>query len=160
MKCPCCTHQLEIVHSGKLQLEGCTSGCGGLWFDAGELEKVDEGFEGVAEELFRLVAHANVVIDREKQRYCPKCSSVALDRHCHDGAYQLELDLCDGCGGCWLDMGELVGVRHLNDLRNAAQEAQEQFMEKLANDKAMARRPSASMGLALIRAEKAASKHV
>jgi Zn-finger nucleic acid-binding protein len=135
MKCPCCTHQLQIVRSGKLQLDGCTNGCGGLWFDAGELEKVDEGHEGIAKELFRLVAHANVVIDREKERNCPKCSAVALDRHCYDGAYHLEVDLCDGCGGCWLDMGELAEVRDQNDLRNAALEAQQEFLAKLSHDK-------------------------
>ncbi len=37
---------------------------------------------------------------------CPKCASALVEVHYHG----VELDKCSGCGGVWLDVGELERV--------------------------------------------------
>ena len=42
MKCPACFNQLTEMQVGSLVVDVCDGGCGGIWFDAFELQQVDE----------------------------------------------------------------------------------------------------------------------
>ena len=40
MKCPSCKNPLREKSAGGMTLDVCYGGCGGIWFDAAELERV------------------------------------------------------------------------------------------------------------------------
>ena len=42
MQCPACFHQLTQLQVGNLFVDVCQGGCGGIWFDGFELQRVDE----------------------------------------------------------------------------------------------------------------------
>ena len=41
MKCPACKSPLREKGAGEMTLDICYGGCGGIWFDASELERVN-----------------------------------------------------------------------------------------------------------------------
>ena len=135
MKCPACASTMQQLETHSAVIEVCTSGWGGLWFDAGELEKFDDGTEGISETILRSLPNSNQLIDRAKQRYCPKCSSQPLNRNFQDDSYHLEIDECSNCSGVWLDLGELQAVRNLNDLKTGAAKIMSAHREKSTNEK-------------------------
>ena len=45
MKCPACSRELAEVQVGSLLVDVCQGGCGGIWFDAFELQRMDEAHE-------------------------------------------------------------------------------------------------------------------
>ena len=52
MHCPKCGMDLATVQLRGTEVDACGS-CGGLWLDAGELEKLQEGFFGSVLKVFR-----------------------------------------------------------------------------------------------------------
>ena len=42
MKCPACGNELSQMVAGEITVDVCKGGCGGIWFDHFELQKVDE----------------------------------------------------------------------------------------------------------------------
>ena len=114
MKCPACSAPLFEVKSGEVLVDVCKNACGGVWFDAKELDKLDEEQEAVPHQILRPIKNANVAIDFNRKRECPRCAGKALTKSLHDEHYQLELDECQGCGGIWLDLGELENLRNDN----------------------------------------------
>ena len=114
MKCPACSGTLAAISAGSVTLDICTTQCGGIWFDKSELERFDEHAEPVAEHILRAVKNSNAVIDRAKERFCPKCSGHKLSKSYYDSEYNVEVDECIQCGGTWLDLGELHVLRLQN----------------------------------------------
>lgn len=131
MRCPSCSSQLEEKKVNNLILDICQSGCGGIWFDAGELEKIDDTSENVPKEILRPIKNQNVVIDRSKQRNCPKCSSSPLNNNAYNEQYHIEIDNCLTCGGIWLDLGEIETLRSHNTSQTERTSIINAFMEKV-----------------------------
>ena len=111
MKCPSCSSSLAAVKADDVLLELCSTGCGGIWFDQGELAKFDEPHEPIGQHILRALKDANVVVDHSKQRFCPKCVSHSLSRLYYDSQKDVEVDQCTQCSGFWLDLGELHRLR-------------------------------------------------
>ena len=78
-----------------------------------ELEKVDERHEPAGRLLDGIERDENVVIDHSKQFRCPKCEELVMLRHFFSFKHEVEVDECPGCGGIWLDRGELEKIRDL-----------------------------------------------
>lgn len=114
MKCPACSNSLHTREATTFLVDICCDGCGGIWLDQGELVKCDEVNEPFPAELLRVIKNSNVVIDRNKQRKCPKCSDSQLGRIVVDPEIRFEIDQCSVCNGCWLDIGELEFIRNRN----------------------------------------------
>jgi Zn-finger nucleic acid-binding protein len=111
MKCPACGNTLlEMVVEG-ITLDVCKGGCGGIWFDNFELQKVDEPQESAGESLLDLEQDESIVVDHSKRRGCPKCNGVIMMRHFFSAKMEIEVDECPSCGGFWLDYGELKNIR-------------------------------------------------
>src|SRR6266436_2061578 len=89
MKCPACFNELSQLQVGKLTVDVCHGGCGGIWFVAFELQRVDP----------------------TRKRECPRCEGIKLQRHFFSAKRRVEVDQCPNCGGYWLDAGELALVR-------------------------------------------------
>lgn len=92
-QCPGCETAMIAQRDGKTLVVDFCAGCGGLWLDKGELEA--EGAR-LPDDLPRVTA--------AKPRTCPRCVKP-LDTV---KGREVELDLCPGCGGVFLDRGELT----------------------------------------------------
>jgi Zn-finger nucleic acid-binding protein len=111
MKCPACFNELTEIQVGSLAVDVCQGGCGGIWFDAFELQRVDEQDETEGESLLNIQHDGRIVLDRSRKRECPRCAGVKLHRHFFSAKRQVEVDQCPNCAGYWLDAGELAMIR-------------------------------------------------
>ena len=110
MKCPACDNALSPTTTDSITVDVCKNGCGGLWFDAGELEKVDNATESAGEALLDMEGNGSSPAPNG-QRMCPKCTGQPMMRHFASTRKQVEVDECPGCAGVWLDSGELGRIR-------------------------------------------------
>lgn len=111
MQCPACDHALQPVTVGSLTVDACEGGCGGLWFDAFELKKVDEAHESEGEALLNVRRDPGLQVDHERRRHCPRCANIVMMRHFTSPKKLVLVDECPSCGGYWLDAGELAALR-------------------------------------------------
>ena len=111
MKCPACFNQLKQVQIGSLVVDVCEGGCGGVWFDAFELQRVDEEQELAGERLLEIRRDERIKVDPARKRECPRCEGIKLKRHFSSAKRRVEVDECPNCGGYWLDGGELAKIR-------------------------------------------------
>jgi Zn-finger nucleic acid-binding protein len=111
MKCPACFNELTQLQVGSLVVDVCQGGCGGIWFDAFELQKVDEESEKAGEPLLHVRRNERLTVDQTRKRECPRCAGVKLHRHFFSARRRVEVDQCPNCAGYWLDAGELALVR-------------------------------------------------
>ena len=81
MKCPACFDELTAFQVGNLTVDVCQGGCGGVWFDAFELQKVDEERESIGEPLLHIERDEHLIVDQSRKRECPRCAGVKLHRH-------------------------------------------------------------------------------
>jgi Zn-finger nucleic acid-binding protein len=110
MDCPVCKVELVNVSVGKVLIDACLNGCGGLWFDQMELRKFDEPHEAFDEKLLKLENTRPQSI-RPKKLRCPRCETIVMMRHFFSIKRNVEVDECAQCGGVWLDAGELDAIR-------------------------------------------------
>jgi Zn-finger nucleic acid-binding protein len=111
MRCPACFNELSQLKVGELVVDVCQGGCGGIWFDAFELQKVDEENESLGEPLLHIRRNERLTVDQSRKRECPRCTGVKLHRHFFSAKRRVEVDQCPNCAGYWLDAGELALVR-------------------------------------------------
>ena len=121
MKCPACYNELDPAQVGSLVVDVC-HGCGGTWFDAFELQKVDQEEEAAGQRLLHVEHDPQVMVDPTRKRACPRCEGVKLHRHFFSAKRRVQVDECPSCGGYWLDAGELAAIR--------AEQAVEAHLEK------------------------------
>ena len=111
MRCPACFNELAELQVGNVVLDACQGGCGGIWFDAFELQKVDEEAETVGAPLLQLQRDERIIVDPSRKRECPRCTGIKLHRHFFSAKRRVEVDQCPNCNGYWLDAGELALIR-------------------------------------------------
>jgi Zn-finger nucleic acid-binding protein len=116
MQCPACFHALTEVQVGSLLVDVCQGGCGGIWFDAFELQQVDGPAEAAGESLLHIQRDERVAVDALRKRDCPRCPGIKLYRHFFSAQRRVEVDQCPNCGGYWLDAGELELIRQEHGL--------------------------------------------
>jgi Zn-finger nucleic acid-binding protein len=102
---------LTEIQVGSVAVDVCKNGCGGIWFDAFELERVDDEKESAGELLVDIHRDEAVVVDPNRKRECPRCDGIKLQRHFFSAKRKVEVDQCPNCGGYWLDAGELAQIR-------------------------------------------------
>lgn len=110
MKCPACFNELSQMQVGSLVVDVCQDGCAGIWFDAFELQHVDEETEP-GEPLLHICRDPQVVVDSSRKRECPRCPGIKLHRHFFSAKRRIQVDQCPNCAGYWLDAGELAQIR-------------------------------------------------
>lgn len=130
MKCPRCDNTLDEVQAGAIKIDLCRDGCGGIWFDSGEINSFDETKELDPEKCFSL---NNLKGGRSNPppRACPKCNGEVLVRQFFDPKHQIEVEVCWGCGGLWLDPGELSQIRNQFVDAAARQEAGDRMASQI-----------------------------
>lgn len=114
MRCPACRNTLDPRDSGDIRVDVCRA-CGGIWFDRFELKKMDEPHEPIADDILNVGEAGPAKADRSERHRCPRCHDLIMMRHYFSVREEVEIDECPGCGGVWLDRGELSKVRGLFD---------------------------------------------
>lgn len=109
MHCPGCIGVLQEVSIPPVMVDVCVQGCKGIWFDRGELEKVLKKSPD-ADQLMNSTGWEVKVPVAGALRHCPRCVDTGLKTFQWGTTYPVELDVCPGCGGYWLDAGELLLV--------------------------------------------------
>lgn len=148
MKCPACNGVLQEMKAGDVFVDVCQGGCGGIWFDNFEIKKFDEPHESTGEQLLDIEQDESLVVDRTQKLKCPKCTDVVMMRHFFSVKKEVEVDECPGCGGFWLDAGELVKIRSLFTTEEERhQAARDYFSEVFGGElSAMAAENEAKLG--------------
>ncbi len=132
MECPACHGTLSRVTAGGVDLDVCRDGCGGIWFDAFELKKLDEPNEYAGDELLSLSRAAGVTLDQTVRYMCPHClDHTVMMRHFFSARRAVTVDECPECGGYWLDVGELRQIRDEFPDEAARRAAADQYFDEV-----------------------------
>ncbi len=109
MICPVCKKGALIVEYRNIELDYCPT-CGGVWFDAGELELLIEaaGMGDHKRYLDGIIGAPEAAIP-EKKRKCPICRHKMKKTYL-DEDKKILVDICHVGDGIWFDGGE---VQHL-----------------------------------------------
>jgi hypothetical protein len=107
MNCPACKKPLREKNVSGMTLDVCHGGCGGIWFDATELQRVDARAAATLHSVRQYGAPKPVLTE---PRICPRCPPQFLDRRWFSDAKTVEIDQCGKCGGIWLDDGEFTRI--------------------------------------------------
>ena len=137
-RCVKCEQELRLATVGDVEVDLCPA-CGGLWLDHQELQQLAEmpneklvGLQdlvrksGTEGNPYRQAAWAEHSEAERLDLPCPACASGKLTRAV---VGNINLEVCSGCAGVFLDAGELEqAIGEVRDRR-----------EKLATIAAMAR---------------------
>jgi hypothetical protein len=137
MLCPACGAGLSPLVVDEVTVDVCHAGCGGVWFDNKELRAMDEPSEP-AEVVLALYPRTEV--DASRRRSCPTCAETVMMQHFSSVRREVLVDECPGCGGIWLDAGELAAIREefdtAADRRRAATTLANPALDRMAEDMA------------------------
>jgi len=101
MKCPKCSHPLEIIKMSKVTLDRCTD-CKGIWFDNLELSSLLKDFISLPKDE---EPASKKLTNEPGALKCPKCLiSLKTSKSLLNSS--LEIDTCSKCSGIWLDFRE------------------------------------------------------
>ena len=134
MECPACQNQMKQIKASDITVDVCEGGCGGIWFDNFEIKKFNEPHESEGEQLLNIERKKDISVDRSKRLKCPKCDDIVMIRHFFSVKKEVEVDECPGCGGFWLDAGELAKIRSLFKTEQEREKAAEEYFSEIFGD--------------------------
>jgi Zn-finger nucleic acid-binding protein len=106
--CPRCTKVLEEVTACGVRIEGC-HGCGGAWFDQGELTEVAKADPGCLTTIDEQFSPNRAYTPAERPLNCPVCNRrLATFEFRHFPG--IPARGCSQCKGVWMDHGELAAI--------------------------------------------------
>lgn len=129
MNCPACGKTMSEITIGKLVVDACRDGCGGLWFDKGEIRGVDEAGEA-ADPLLGIEPVAGAA-DQTQRRLCPRDPGIVMMRRFWSVKQAVTIDECPACAGVFLDAGELARIRSEFTSEADRRKAQQAFYDSL-----------------------------
>jgi Zn-finger nucleic acid-binding protein len=98
-----CKSPLREQSVGGMTLDVCHGGCGGIGFDAKELERASAREATTLHTIWTVpISHVQLT----DPRLCPRCPQQRLERKWFSDLQQVEIDQCPQCAGVWLDAGE------------------------------------------------------
>lgn len=117
LRCPACGEVMKkiFIPDAGINIDICSEGCGGIYFDSKELQNFQKGNDSGVNEINKyLDGKTFAPTDTTRIRMCPNCSAKMVKTRIH--GLNVEIDTCYSCGGVFLDNGELefirAGVRH------------------------------------------------
>jgi len=96
------TNNQVVTKKDHISYDVCEK-CGGLWLDAGELDKMAFQVQGSIEYCEQ---EKDAEPETEKMK-CPRCDDSTLEKVRFLESDGIHLHLCKNCGGFWLNGGEL-----------------------------------------------------
>ncbi len=128
MKCPACFNELVPLQVGSVTVDVCQGGCGGIWFDAFELQRIEQEDDTATQWLMNVERDPRIQVDPQRKRECPRCTGVKLMRHFHSAKRRVDVDDCPGGGGLWLDAGELARIRAELEMKRQLAQGQQPYL--------------------------------
>lgn len=112
LKCPACGKDLEkvFIPAQGINVDICTEGCGGIFFDNREFNSFDEKDEDISKILEKINNKEFKKVDTKAERFCPNCGTKMV-KNCSSIHQTIETDDCYSCGGKFLDRDELLKIR-------------------------------------------------
>lgn len=112
LTCPACGKQMEkvFIPSEGINLDICTEGCGGIYFDNREFKDFDEKNEDISAILDKISGKEFQKVDDTAVRTCPNCGSKMV-KNGSSIKQSIIVDDCYNCGGKFLDNNELQKIR-------------------------------------------------
>ncbi len=112
LKCPACGKDMEkvFIPSQGINLDICTQGCGGIYFDNREFANFDEQDEDISAILEKIANKEFEKVDTTQDRICPNCGAKMV-KNSTSIKKTIEVDDCYSCGGKFLDNEELIKIR-------------------------------------------------
>lgn len=112
IKCPACGKNMEkvFIPSEGINIDICTEGCGGIFFDNREFDKFNEEHEDVAIIEEKIKDKTFEPVDDNAVRICPACGGQMV-KNTSAAKGNIKVDDCYICGGKFLDHGELFKIR-------------------------------------------------
>jgi len=105
MECPKChTSEMELVVFEGIEVDRC-SGCGGIWFDAGEAESLKQ-FKS-ATEIDTGDALEGLEYDSIENIDCPR-GHGKMKTVVNPSLWHIYFEMCSVCNGVWFDAGEFT----------------------------------------------------
>lgn len=120
--CPACGKKMKKVYvsEANVNVDICTEGCGGIYFDNRELEKFDEQNEN-ADEIFAEIEDKNFEpVDENAIRNCPVCGIPMVKMGAGKG--NVIINICNSCGGKFLDNKEIETIRNSSESKSTKAE--------------------------------------
>ncbi len=123
--CPKCSTETVCKLIGDVQIDYCSNGCKGIWFDEGELKKIKENASLVSD-LENMDCNVSIKPKEEavadKPIMCPRCN-LEMFRYNWGVNSNIFIDSCDECSGIWFDAGELLAIKNYLANQNAQKES-------------------------------------
>ena len=112
LKCPACGKNMEkvFIPTEGINIDICTDGCGGIYFDNREFKEFDEQHEDINLILEKISGKTFEEIDSSVERFCPNCQTKMV-KNPSSVHKTVEIDECYACGGKFLDNQELIKIR-------------------------------------------------
>lgn len=112
LKCPACGKDMEkvFIPTEGINLDICTIGCGGIFFDNREFKEFDEKNEDISAILEKINNKEFAKVDTTAERHCPNCGAKMV-KNSSSINNEIEVEDCYCCGGKFLDREELVKIR-------------------------------------------------
>ncbi|MCD4728198.1 MAG: zf-TFIIB domain-containing protein [Pirellulales bacterium] len=115
MKCPNCSATMSPSDDPDVTVDVCP-GCGGRFFDKGELNEFATGIAGDVEgrsliwtDVVHAVEHV-VPVDKLPQRSCSRCDGEPMKKVGLVTFVGIVFDFCPKCEGFFLDVGEVKSM--------------------------------------------------
>jgi Zn-finger nucleic acid-binding protein len=109
VRCPACGSLLFRRRLGGIDVDGCP-GCGGSFFDGGELKALFARPDALREVDRQFVPGLQPTLEPIRTDACPRCGQELVRYQPPSLGGSLEVQGCRGCGGIWLDHGEPTAV--------------------------------------------------
>jgi PAT family beta-lactamase induction signal transducer AmpG len=109
IRCPKCRADMEVVEHEGVEIDRCKS-CGGIWFDAGEVELLRNKAAAAAIDTGQASEGKRYnVIDEYR---CPRCGGD-MEKHTDEKQRHIWYESCKDCQGSFFDAGEFRDLAEL-----------------------------------------------
>ncbi|HIS37848.1 TPA: zf-TFIIB domain-containing protein [Candidatus Scatousia excrementigallinarum] len=112
LTCPACGEDMQkiFIPSLGINIDICTRGCGGIFFDNREFKLFDNPDKDIEDLIDATENNDFKPVDESLDRICPACGAKMV-KNFANRYKEIQIDECYTCGGKFLDHGELTKLR-------------------------------------------------
>ena len=124
MICPVCKKVMLVIEYNEIELDYCNQ-CGGVWFDAGELELMLKSAD-TENDMLKNIFNSMGAATKEGKRRCPLCNKNM--KKVNIGQPDILIDACEQGEGLWCDGGEILKLVKQFPAQPSGEDSAEQNM--------------------------------
>ena len=110
--CPACGNDMQkvFIPSKGINIDICTQGCGGIFFDNREFKIFSDNVADFDEIIQATENNEYEAVDETQDRYCPACGAKMVKNYANR-EQNIQIDECYTFGGKFLDHGEFSRIK-------------------------------------------------